>query len=504
MEYKNYTLNLNSNVPFRNNTDYCIGTARMSLALRTEYQEQLKLVQDEIGFSYIRGHGLFCDDMGIYHEYTDNNGKVCVEYNFTYLDMVMDFYKEVHIKPFLELGLMPKELASGTQCIFYWEGKTTPPKDYDRWCDLIKATLNHLIKRYGRDEVITWPVEVWNEPNQTMFWENKDKDEYNKLFKLSFQAVKDVDPRFLVGGPSICEGDDEEWISYFLDFCKKEQLAIDFVSRHQYMIELTENDGHYEYSTVHPVDESMITLQTTKKQLSTYSEFCNLPIYVTEYSTAYTSRCPMHDTNMNAAYIAAALPYMEEINEANSYWTFGDMFEEWGVPWLPFYGGFGLVANGLIKKPTFWTYAFYKKLKGVCIHRTDDGVIVKKPDGSICGLLWNLDRNFSGRELSIDFTLPVEEESTYCLITKLVDEETCNPFKMWNDLGAPRTLTTEQKLLLRSAANPLVSSASLKSDNGELHFNFILKSNAIEYFELSKVTYEGDRGFSYERTVQSF
>ena len=179
MEYKNYTLNLNSNVPFRNNTDYCIGTARMSLALRTEYQEQLKLVQDEIGFSYIRGHGLFCDDMGIYHEYTDNNGKVCVEYNFTYLDMVMDFYKEVHIKPFLELGLMPKELASGTQCIFYWEGKTTPPKDYDRWCDLIKATLNHLIKRYGRDEVITWPVEVWNEPNQTMFWENKDKDEYN-------------------------------------------------------------------------------------------------------------------------------------------------------------------------------------------------------------------------------------------------------------------------------------------------------------------------------------
>ena len=47
----------------------------------------------------------------------------------------------------------------------------------------------------------------------------------------------------------------------------------------------------------------------------------------------------------------------------DSYWTFGDVFEEMGVPFTPFHGGFGLVANGCITKPTFWTFALdvYKR-----------------------------------------------------------------------------------------------------------------------------------------------
>ena len=70
-------------VPFYNNVDYCIGTGRMGLALTEEYQKQLKLVQKEIGFRYIRGHGLFCDDMAIYQEYEENGVKKA-EYNFTF------------------------------------------------------------------------------------------------------------------------------------------------------------------------------------------------------------------------------------------------------------------------------------------------------------------------------------------------------------------------------------------------------------------------------------
>ena len=114
---------------FHNNVDYCIGTGRMGLALTQEYQEQLKLVQEEIGFRHIRGHGLFCDDMAIYQEY-EENGEIRVEYNYTYLDRVMDSYAKVGLKPFLELGFMPGKLASGTQTIFYWKGNTTPPRDY--------------------------------------------------------------------------------------------------------------------------------------------------------------------------------------------------------------------------------------------------------------------------------------------------------------------------------------------------------------------------------------
>ena len=162
-EKMTYTITGNENIPFNNNAFYCVGTGRMGLALQKQYFEQLKFVQEKIGFEHIRGHGLFHDDMAIYHEWQDGD-KVEVEYNWTYLDMVMDSYKAVGIRPFLELGFMPAKLASGTQTIFYWKGNTTPPKEYAAWCDLVKATLSHLIGRYGA-EAAEWPIEVSNEPN---------------------------------------------------------------------------------------------------------------------------------------------------------------------------------------------------------------------------------------------------------------------------------------------------------------------------------------------------
>ena len=104
-------------VRFHNGVDFCIGTGRMGLALQKEYQEQLKLVQEKIGFSHIRGHGLFSDDMAIYQE-SEVDGETVVEYNFTYLDLVMDSYLELGLKPFLEHGFMPGNWQAGRRPSF--------------------------------------------------------------------------------------------------------------------------------------------------------------------------------------------------------------------------------------------------------------------------------------------------------------------------------------------------------------------------------------------------
>ena len=135
--------------PFKNNAAFCVGTGRMGLALQKEYIDHLKVVQKSINFQYIRGHGLFCDDVGIYRE-EEADGKTRVFYNFTYLDRIIDSYLENGIKPFLELGFMPEKLKTGEQSVFYWKGNATPPASYEKWADLIENTLNHLIDRYGR------------------------------------------------------------------------------------------------------------------------------------------------------------------------------------------------------------------------------------------------------------------------------------------------------------------------------------------------------------------
>lgn len=488
---------------FHNAVDYCIGTGRMGLALTKEYQEQLKLVQDWIGFSHIRGHGLFCDDMAIYQEAEDGTS----EYNFTYLDRVMDSYRELGLAPFLELGFMPEKMAGGKQTVFYWKGNVTPPKDYARWSGLVRALLEHLIARYGREEVVTWPVEVWNEPNLCGFWKDADMQEYFHLFRVTFDAVKSVDARFRVGGPAVCGGTDELWIGAFMAYCHENRIPLDFVTRHHYTTDFPERAGHYGYVNLSEPEIGFANLHTTREIIDRYPEYRGLQIHITEFNTSYIPNCPTHDTNQNAAYIAQQLSRLGDDNESYSYWTFGDVFEEQGVPFTPFHGGFGLVADGCIPKPTFWTFVFYKKLKekgGACVYKDDDCVIVKKEDGGYCGVAWNRHNERTGEALQLSLCLPCDP-GRYCLLTRTVDEETCNPLKVWHDLGEPSSLTAEELAMLREAAVPLLETreVSVLEDGGEcIRLDFTVKEFGVVYFECIPAELRSDRGYSYERSIR--
>lgn len=503
---KSYVIDTNTKIDYNNQVDYCIGTGRMGLALQKEYLEQLKLIQEEIGFKHIRGHGLFCDDMAIYHEYQDEDGVTRVEYNFTYLDMVMDQYREVGLKPFLELGFMPNQLASGTQTVFYWKGNTTPPKDMKGWCNLVTATLTHLCERYGREEVVTWPIEVWNEPNLPGFFEHADMDKYFELFQASFEAIKKLDSRFCVGGPAICGVDDERWMKCFMEFCRKEKLAIDFITRHHYTTEFPEQKGHYGYAKLSEAEDGFRNLQTTRDIVDSFDEYRGLPIHLTEFNTSYVPDCPLHDTNRNAAYLAEQLSRLGEVNESYSYWTFGDIFEEKGVPFTPFHGGFGLLANGCIHKPTYWVFQFYKMCKeGVCVLKTEDAYVVRMEDGSYRGIAYykTMSGTNQGTVKDLEFILPFDKAKKCSLITKTVDEETCNPLKIWHVMGEPASLSKEQKELLKAADRPLIEGDLIIVQDGQAKVELTVKENGVVYFACQSVTIKSDRGYDYERAINS-
>lgn len=486
-----------SSASFCNNVDFCVGTGRLGLGLTDEYLKELKLVQDIIGFKHIRGHGLFCDDVAIYHEYEEDGIKK-VEYNYTYIDRIFDEYIKVGIRPFLELGFMPSKLASGEQTIFYWKGNTTPPKDYSMWCDMVVALLAHLEKRYG-SEVLDWPIEVWNEPNLPGFWFKADMQEYFRLFKETFLAIKAHNPAFKVGGPAVCGGSDKPWIEGFMKFCHENGLHPDFITRHHYTIEFPEHIGHYDYSKLMSAEEGFENLQSTRDIIDSYEEYKGLPIHITEFNTSYTPKGIIHDTNLNAAFLAQQLSRLGDINESYSYWTFGDVFEEQGVPFTPFHGGFGLVASGCIPKPTFWTFAFFKALKEAsdnCVFKDDSAVILKTAKG-YSGVLWNI----AGDEYDrvIDFA---DADGEYTLITKTVDEECCNPLKVWHDLGEPANPSASETELIKSAASPFVASGIINAADGKASVSLKLRHNGVVYFELNKRDFTPDRGYDYERVVR--
>jgi xylan 1,4-beta-xylosidase len=152
-----------SEVPLR-----VVGAGRAEEGLRADWQEQLATVQSEIGFKYLRMHGLLCDEMGVYTEDKQGNPQI----NFQYVDTLYDALLKQHIRPFVELSFMPSKLASGTKTVFWWKGNVTPPKDPAKWAMLIRALLAHWKERYGEAEMTQWYYEVWNEPDIKPFWPN--------------------------------------------------------------------------------------------------------------------------------------------------------------------------------------------------------------------------------------------------------------------------------------------------------------------------------------------
>lgn len=485
-----YTADLNTSDVFNNNAFFCVGTGRMGLALQEEYQKQMRMVQEEIGFSHIRGHGLFCDDVGIYWPVTDREWNVLEDrYNFTYLDRIFDNYLKAGLKPFLELGFMPKRMASGTQTIFYWQGNTTPPKDHEKWANMIKALLRHMCERYGADEVVTWPVEVWNEPNLPGFWENADLDAYLKLYDVSARAVKEVLPQMRIGGPAVCGGTKcMHFISTFLEYCRDHQVPVDFVTRHIYMGQDPSREGRYLYHEMCRPEQSVREAEETRALIDSYPEFKGYELHITEYNTSYNPFCPTHDTVYNAALIAGLLAKLGDTCASYSYWTFGDVFEEAGIPDRIFHGGFGLVANGMVRKPTYWTFEFFKKLEGQMILRTEDCLFVKTDKGNIRGVMWNLEKE------AIDMTVALPGlEGKWGVTSRTVDMENGNPLKLWHEMGEPACLTDAQLKFLQENDKPLGRAWS--TEDGTV--NVQLAANAVTYVELTPFRKEESLGYRF-------
>ena len=145
--------------------EYCVGSEHAPVALRADWQQQLRRCHDGLGFERVRFHGLLSDDLGTLVSEKDE-----LVYSFFNADQIFDFLISIGMHPFVELSFMPTALASAGKTVFHYHANVTPPKDYKQWAALIKKLIRHWLDRYGINEVARWNFEVWNEPNLHNFW----------------------------------------------------------------------------------------------------------------------------------------------------------------------------------------------------------------------------------------------------------------------------------------------------------------------------------------------
>jgi xylan 1,4-beta-xylosidase len=361
-----------------------VGSDYPGTLIRDDSQNQLAWVVDELGFRYIRFHGIFHDVLGTVHQV---NGQTV--YDWTKIDQLYDDLLAKNIKPFVELSFTPEALATSQNGIFYWHANTSHPKP-DAWADLVAAFIRHIEARYGQPEVRTWFFEVWNEPNLDGFWEKADQPAYFALYDSTAHAIKSIDRELRVGGPATAGA---SWIPEFLAHVKQSGAPIDFVSTHTYGVQggFLDAEGKSDVKLDPSPDAIIGDVRRARQQIAA-SAFPHLPLYFTEWSTSYTPRDPVHDSYISAPYILSKLKACAGVVEGMSYWTYSDLFEESGPPPSAFHGGFGLVSRDGIRKPAFFAYKYLHALGGLSVFSSDAESMLATDGRDFTGLVWDFEQ----------------------------------------------------------------------------------------------------------------
>lgn len=476
----------------------CVGAGRANEGLRADWQQQLTYAKQQLGFRYIRMHGLLHDDMGVYFE--DKNGNPV--YNWQYIDKLYDFLLSIHVRPFVELGFMPTALASGNKTVFWWKGNITPPKDYDKWGNLIKALVRHWTERYGEDEVKHWYFEVWNEPNLSFFWSGTEAD-YFHLYEVTSNAIKSVSKGYKVGGPATAE---HAWITDLINYCAQNKVPIDFISTHTYGIDKGSFDANGVQTYLSKRDSSVWgAIQSSRKEIQ-QSPLPNLELHYTEWSASYTPTDPIHDSYHEAAFVLDKIKKTGDAANSMSYWTFTDIFEENGPRTTPFHGGFGLINYEGINKPAFYAYQFLNRLGKQELQNTNAASWACKDEkGNVQVLLWDFTNTHPGDSVSNQVyykrELPSKEKGKltvnckglapgkYVMKLYKTGYRVNDPYTTYLDLGSPNQLTRQDVKLIKQKNNgePVMTKTIMIDAGKPFKQSFDLRENDVLFLTISRL-----------------
>jgi xylan 1,4-beta-xylosidase len=460
-----------------------VGAGRANEGLRASWQEQLHMAVVNDGFRYVRFHGLFHDDMFVYHE-----EKGAPVYNFQYIDDLFDRMLANGARPFVELGFSPSDMVARKGSTgFWWKGNGSPPSDYNKWAELVRRFTEHCIQRYGLDEVRGWYFEVWNEPNLDNGFFTGTEAQYFDLYKITAQTLKQVDAQLRVGGPATSNfyladevlkqaeatpGADLPslpwrpiWIEDFFAYCQKNNLPVDFLSTHPYPSDFTARG-----QTMHrSVNSTRDDLRLLRKMVGA-SPFPHAEIHLTEWSSSSSSRDHTHDSLPAAAFIVKCNLDSIGLVDSLSYWTFTDVFEEQGAGNTIFHGGFGMINYQEIPKPVFHGYRLLNALGDELLQQTDGAIVTRDAkSGRMVVLAYNypvevpyalpgtgsleeadkITETGSARPLSITLSgLPPNAP----VLIETLDKKHGNATGAWQAMGQPATPTREQTDALRKSA----------------------------------------------------
>lgn len=450
---------------------------------------------------YVRVHNLLTSGDGkaalkwsSTNAYTeDENGKAV--YNWSGVDAIFDVLVKRGIKPIAEIGFMPEALSVKPQPYqHHWKpgvpydsiytGWAYPPKDYEKWSQLVYEWVKHCVKKYGEQEVKTWYWEVWNEPN-IGYWKGT-MQEYLALYDYSVDAVKKACPLALIGGPTTTGprwDKAADFLKAFLQHCVdgknnatgKTGAPLDYITFHA--------KGNPVVVDNHVQMNMAVQLQDVAKGfeiINTFPSFKKLPVIIGEFDPEGCAACSVQFNPQNAyrngtmysSYTAASFAQLYVM--ANKYninlqgavsWS----FEFENQPW---FAGFRDLATNGIDKPVLNVFRMFGMMKGKLLEVNNSNAIPLQQiiDSSVHGekpyvnalatlgghemyiMCWNYHDDDSKKiNTLIKIALQNLPAGKVTVSNYLVDETHSNAYTLWEQMGSPQQVTTKQYSELESA-----------------------------------------------------
>lgn len=501
---------LNAPKSLRHTFKVFTSVGRAKELLFADVQKMLTELQNDIGYEYIKFHGLLSDDMLVYEE--DEAG--IPHYSFVYIDKVIDFLLSIKLKPLIQFSFMPTDLASlPGKTVYASPFNISPPKDYNRWEHLIHTLMLHFIERYGLKTVRSWLFCVWNEPDtpENIFGFKNDED-FFRLYQITYRVIKNIHKGLRFGSPSllVTYNLNQRWCKNFVVWCKENGCIPDFMNIHYYDNDFSEDSisqhrpAHPAHSRLNRDENSFTKCLANIKILFKDLGLGSIPVYLTEWNLTVSHRNLLNDTCFKSCYLTKNL--LENYDELDSfgYWVLTDWIEETQPSKEQFHGGLGLFTQDGIKKPHYYAFDFMNKLGDLLIDK-GNGYFITKSYGKIQIILYNyehfnhlfasgetFDMTFTERytpfsqlgkmEISLELIdIPVKE----CIIREhIINQTSGSAFDEWVRMGAPN-LCKEDIEYLKQISAPRLFVRKETIENNVLPINVSLEPLEVRLIEIS-------------------
>jgi len=483
---------------------------------------------------YVRTHNLFTTGDGssslkwgstnVYTE--DESGKPV--YSWAILDRIFDAYRDTGTKPLVEIGFMPQALSTHPEPYRHnfpqgsiYTGWAYPPKDYQKWADLVFQFVQHLRERYGEAESRTWLWEVWNEPD--IDYCKGTPHEYFKLYDVSTDAVRRGLPGARVGGPDSTGPASQkaaDFLRAFLEHCAhgknyvtgKTGSPLDFISFHPKGSPKWQGD-HVQMG----ITRHLGAIEQGFKIVASFPEWRQTPILLGESDPEGCAACSARTNPQNsyrngplyAVYTAEVLNNMLALTRREHVNFLGAVTWAFEFENQPHFEGFRTLATNGVDKPVLNAFRMFGMLGTERIAATSSSALPNdeiaktgvqgKPDINALAtrknrevqiLVWNYhDDDIAAAPAPIDLNVARLPSSNgrYLIEHYRIDANHSNAFTAWKEMGSLQSPSPAQQERLEAMGQlQLLDSPSWKNvEDGAIHLEFALPRQGLSLVRIS-------------------